>query len=252
MSNLIFYPQSLDDFTVVCDKGDASGHPIEYLKDRLRATYWQSASASSDQMIEIDFGEATDVDHCLLYHDIQLTAGISLWSASVADYSDEVQRSPSFASMNSTYMLIPTVGGAVHKYRYWRLKISGLSIAPKIYLVFMGLSKEITTRYDKGYLDHRIYTGNNLVETYSGIRYARRIQPAGRRRLEYSWEMLDLTNAAKLQAIIEDTQGAALPFFLELEDDTFLYVRLMNNNISNPEREFQLYDIETLYFEEEF
>jgi hypothetical protein len=252
MSNLKFYSQSIDELPVVCDKGDAAGHPIEYLKDRLLASYWQSAATSADQIIDIDFGAAADIDHCLLLHDIQLTAGISLWSASAANYSDEVQRSASYAAITADYMLIPTVGGTVHKYRYWRLKISGLSAAPKIYLMFMGLSKEITIRYDKGYTDHKIYAGNSLVETYSGMRYSRRNQTAGRRRLEYSWEMLDVTNAAKLQAIIEDTQGAALPFFLKLEDDTYLYVRLMNDNIANPEFEYQLYNISKLVFEEEF
>jgi hypothetical protein len=248
MSNLRFYSQGLDNAVVASDKGDAAGHPIQHLQDRLLDTYWESGSAA-DQNINIDLGAATDIDYCLLYHNMTLTTDISVWSAVASNYSDEVQRSPSYAAVDATIMLMELA--ATHKYRYWRIKLANCVTAPKIYLAFLGLKKEITVRYDKGYTDRTVYDGSLLVETFSGKRYSRRNSIAGRRRLEYSWDKLDSVNAAKLQALVTDSQGMALPFYIRLEDDSYLYARLMADSIPNPEAEYLLYDISKVVFEEE-
>jgi hypothetical protein len=251
MGNLVLYSETIDNAALAVTSA-ATGHAKELLQDRLTNTSWKGSS-SANQNIDIDWGAAKACDHLVLLHNIPVSSVVDIFYASASNYSDAVS-----VSSGAGWTIIGTGirtqlcnFAASHTARYWRVQITSQSAASEIYLAFIGAKLDISIRYNQNWMDRKIYNGNILVETLGGKRYSRRLY-GGRQRIEYTWEYLDLTNQNKLQTLIANSLGNALPFFLKRPDDTFLYCRLNMPSIDNPEIEYQLYNLGPLIFEEEF
>ncbi|GAH03888.1 unnamed protein product, partial [marine sediment metagenome] len=173
-------------------------------------------------------------------------------SATESDYSDEAAITDiEVVEIDSRHVLCMPIETPDNK-RYWRISIIGLLEAvAQIYLIFMGIVDEITLRYMMGQSEEKIYDGSKIIESLGGIRSARRYHD-GRDRFEYAWDHLDATNEARLQDVIDNVKGNALPFFIKDIGKIYHYVRLMNPRIGSKQVSHQVFNTDRLIFEEEF
>lgn len=250
MANLILLSQTIDDETLAVTS-EAAGHLKECLQDRRLDTSWKSTT-SANQNIDIDFGADMFVDHILLYHNLPNDAAVRLWSATASDYSDEFYRSLSHIidSSKRPVLYFTTYSGGF-TFRYWRVKITALTAAAEVYLLFIGRQSEITVQYNNAQNEESKYRGSLIKTSYGGKRYSRTYFGA-RKSFRYRWEYLDLTNQTSLQTLIANSKGPALPFFMKTVDGAYYYVRLMNEEIGSEQVEHHLFNIGPLLFEEEF
>lgn len=247
MGNLTFYSQAIDDAALVVTSA-ATGHPKENMQDRRKATSWKSTS-SANQNIDMDFGAPFAANYCFLYHNLPDNATIRLWGATQANYSDEAAIGA--AQLVSARPNLEWGLGVTANYRYYRFKITTLPSVAEIFLVFMGAVDEMTIRHDFGQVQEKKYGGHVLKESFAGNRFSKRYY-GGRKIFQFKWELLDLANQSVLQAVIENSKGSALPFFIKTVDDIYEYVRLMNAGIGAAEATHQLFNTDVLSFEEEF
>lgn len=247
MGNLKFYSQGLDDYAVAVTN-QQTGFEKENMQDRRKDTSWKSSS-TANQNIDFNKGITVQLNHFFLYHNLPNNAQVQPFKATQADYSDESQlASPTIiSSANKPNLLLSWTAVSAP---YWRIKITSLSSPAEIYLIFPGLTREITIMYNFGQLEEPFYDGSKIVESLGGIRAARQYH-GGRERWEYNWERLDQANQDELQNLIADCRGKALPFFFSDIDGNYHYVRLMNPRIGARQVTHQQFNTDRLIFEEE-
>lgn len=263
MADLKLIAEGLDFYTIdqITSEDAGGNNDMENMQDRRLDTSWK-ASSTALQNIDIDMGAgySATTPYVFLYHNISDNSGTATIKVYKEDENDGTwdggftQSGSTFTitSGNSPYAFITLA--LISSQRYFRIEIDNSDVAPEVYLIFMGIKMEATTgitiQYKFNQSEEKIYGGNKIVESLGGIRAARQYH-SGRDRFEYAWDHLDVTNEGRLQSLIEDTKGSALPFFMQDIDSDYHYVRLMNNRIGSRQSSHQAFNIPTLIFEEE-
>ena len=259
MANLKLITGGIDLYTIdAVTSEDAGGaNDVENLQDRRLDTSWK-ASSTALQNIDIDTeDDGFSATHFFLFHNISdnsEAATIKIYSDDNASFTTPVQRGSTLTlSSGETESYISL--GAAFQERYWRIEIDNSDVAPEVYLIFFGSSIAavggITIRYAFGQREETVYDGARVVSSLGGYRSSRQFH-TGRKRWEYQWESLDITNEAALQAAIGFTGGAALPFFLQDIDGNYNYVRFAGPAIGSVQVFADAWDTNRIIFEEEF
>lgn len=252
MGNMKFYPDNVADFTLSAVTDTESGYPKENMLDRRKATYWQADNATGIKNIDIDLGAARAVDYVLarIYDDAGTT--VKIYADTNSDYSTEQQISMT-ATSGSTGWKTPTGLQFTEEtsYRYWRIKIDPVSVAPRCALINIGSTYEITVNPEWNYLNaDKDYSGVKLLESYGGQRAAVK-QSDDRQVWDFFYNNLDTTNKEKFDSVLAIVNGRQYPlFFKDIEGD-YNYVRLMLNALDARKIITDYYSIPVIRIEEE-
>lgn len=255
MADLTFYPQSIDDATLVVTS-EATGYSKYNLQDRRKDTSWRSTS-NANQNIDMDFGVAYTADHGFFYHNLPAGSYVDIYYATQANYSDELSVTSNeptpITGTGPRYLAFEFPFSGSYTKRYWRIKITNMpgSTVAEIFLFFLGARKVISVRYNYGQIIGSKFS-TKLFESLAGNRSAVAFQGA-RRIWKLAFEYMSKTNRDNLISVLASASGKRYPIFM-LDPDmlAYYYVRLMHDEISDPEVTHQLYNINQLLIEEEF
>jgi len=156
MADIKFYPYGIGantvPFQITAVTSEATGHEKIYMSDLIKSTYWQ-ATSSATQNIDIDLGtgyEDYDIDHVLIYVDSGGDMTWYVYADTQSNYSTQTEMFSLSPQGYSGFRLLVATFASVNEFRYWRIRLTNLSTAPKIGLIFIGESKTIATRFSYG------------------------------------------------------------------------------------------------------
>jgi hypothetical protein len=167
----------------------------------------------------------------------------------MANYIDEVAPAEAQVIDASKRPFVLFTWGSTVSVRYWRLKITTLPFAAQIYLIFLGVKREITIRYNYNNANNNEYDGVSLVETFGGVRSARNYHGA-RRVFNLPWELLDYGNKIALDLAFDSAGGKRYPIFMSDPDGNYYFVRFMQDSVNAKETAHELYSFGILLEEE--
>ena len=259
MDTIKFYPLSLaDEVSALVADEEAAGFEVENLQDYNINTSWKGTT-TGNQNIEFDFGASHDVKYFALNHSLSLNSFVRLYGDNSSDYSTEVaiHGAVQVVAGNSPMLLVEFPSTV--DYRYYRLKMSGASAVPEIFLFYIGTPYDMSIQPSyNGFLGGISNPGGGekvykpiVSESAAGARFANQVMTP-RRRWEYIFELITGTDYQKLTNLIDDVDGSLRPFVFQDIDETLYFVRLLNEMIGGSPRSFNLYDTAPIIMEEEF
>jgi len=263
-SNIRFLPMGIGNsnipFKISAVTSHADDHDKELMADLQLDTYWE-ASSSGQQDIDIDLGANFanyTIDHVFIYAKITNAdyAPIIIYSDTHSDYSAQQNRSGVEEFVNgesgvwsAIYIPIPY---PIATDRYWRIRLAAASAAPQIAMIFIGVSKTITCRPNYGGKNNQnTFRDSGYLQSASGKRYGYSTNPA-RKVWSRIWEVLDGTNKAALEFVLNITGGPQFPlWFQDLDDTTWNFVRILNTEPIAEEFTNLLYKSDPIIIEQE-
>ena len=252
MANLMFVTDSVNSAATVTAENSQTTHPIYNLLDYNIHTYWESTNTSNVK-ITAQYAANKSANRVILYHALPTNTTVTIHtSPNNLDWT-AVSNTHTISSSNTPILVIPITVSTSHL--YWRVSIASLGgVTAKVYLLYIDLYYEITTRYNYGSdIGEYDYGGISISESFGGVRRANETREKRQIwRFKYDlWGSGDFPDTDKWDSIIDDCNGKQFPMFFIDENSVTHYVRFMQDKLGKVETAHEIYIIPSILLEQE-
>jgi len=202
---------------------EASGYPKHRLFDRFLGRMWK-ATGTAEQVIKVDQGAAGNqaVDALVVPAGHNLDGCTCYWEYSTDDFAADINVAAQWTQSGSG-LILKTLGSALTK-RYWRLRITGASVAPEVGECFMTELKEISSAGPEELVTTRVFNVARS-ESLGGVG-GYLVRGAARRMWEFSLKNMESAEYDVLDALLQGWAGAN-PFVFVDPDGAAHFVEIV-------------------------